>query len=96
MYKLKTQGFKGIFYRYRIHATVSIALKPYLVIPESRTRETYWRTYWIGFLSYNKVKIDLSSEDLNDSNTIALRGREEVNYQGKKKNVKHKLPISYA
>nr|WP_199162802.1 hypothetical protein [Elizabethkingia sp. ASV34] len=36
-------------------------------------------------MSRNKGKIDLSSGDLEGSHTIALRGGEEVGYQGRKK-----------
>lgn len=48
-------------------------------------KENVWKTCWIGFLSRNKTKIDLSSGDLDGSHTIALRGGEEVGYQGRKK-----------
>ncbi|MCL1689426.1 IS5 family transposase [Elizabethkingia anophelis] len=48
-------------------------------------KENVWKTCWIGFLSRNKGKIDLSSGDLDGSHTIALRGGEEVGYQRRKK-----------
>ena len=48
-------------------------------------KENVWKTCWIGFLGRNKGKIDLSSSDLDGSHTIALRGGEEVGYQGRKK-----------
>lgn len=37
------------------------------------------------FLEKNKSKIDLSTVDFDGSHTIAIRGREEVGYQGRKK-----------
>lgn len=48
-------------------------------------KENVWKTCWIGFLSRHKTKIDLSSGDLDGSHTMALRGGEEVGYQGQKK-----------
>lgn len=44
-----------------------------------------WKDCWIGFLSKNKSKIDLSSADLDGSHTTSLRGGEQVGYQGRKK-----------
>jgi len=44
-----------------------------------------WEDCWIQLLSKNKSKLDLSSGDLEGSHTSALRGGEEVAYQGRKK-----------
>lgn len=44
-----------------------------------------WQDCWIQLLSKNKSKLDLSSVDLDGSHTSALRGGEEVAYQGRKK-----------
>ncbi|REC76843.1 IS5/IS1182 family transposase [Chryseobacterium elymi] len=44
-----------------------------------------WEDCWIRLLSKNKSKLDLSSGDLDGSHTSALRGGEEVSYQGRKK-----------
>lgn len=44
-----------------------------------------WEDCWIQLLSKNKSKLDLSSGDLDGSHTSALRGGEEVAYQGRKK-----------
>jgi transposase len=44
-----------------------------------------WEDCWIKLLSKNKSKLDLSSGDLDGSHTSALRGGEEVAYQGRKK-----------
>ncbi|MBD3906062.1 transposase [Chryseobacterium sp. Ch-15] len=44
-----------------------------------------WQDCWIKLLSKNKSKLDLSSVDLDASHTSALRGGEEVAYQGRKK-----------
>lgn len=44
-----------------------------------------WKSCWIALLKANKAKLDLSSGDLDGSHTTALRGGQEVGYQGRKK-----------
>lgn len=44
-----------------------------------------WKSCWIELLKVNKSKLDLSSGDLDGSHTTALRGGQEVGYQGRKK-----------
>lgn len=44
-----------------------------------------WKICWIELLKKHKASIDLSSVDLDGSHTTALRGGEEVGYQGRKK-----------
>lgn len=44
-----------------------------------------WKTCWINILERHKSKLDLSSVDLDGSHTPAIRGGEEVEYQGRKK-----------
>lgn len=44
-----------------------------------------WKDCWIKLLSKHKTEIDLSSGDLDGSHTTALRGGQEVGYQGRKK-----------
>jgi len=44
-----------------------------------------WRSCWIKLLSRNKDKLDLSSGDVDGSHSPALKGGEEVSYQGRKK-----------
>lgn len=44
-----------------------------------------WKSCWIEVLKANKSHLDLSSGDLDGSHTTALRGVEEVGYQGRKK-----------
>lgn len=44
-----------------------------------------WKTCWIGVLDRHKSGLDLSSVDLDGSQTPAIRGGEEVEYQGRKK-----------
>jgi len=44
-----------------------------------------WKICWIELLKKHKTSIDLSSVDLDGSHTTALRGGEEVGYQGRKK-----------
>jgi len=44
-----------------------------------------WQTCWVKILSRYKSKLDLSSADIDGSHTTALRGGEDVAYQGRKK-----------
>lgn len=44
-----------------------------------------WKSCWIQLLKKYKSLLDLSSSDLDGSHTTALRGGEEVGYQGRKK-----------
>lgn len=44
-----------------------------------------WQSCWTDLLKKNKSCIDLSSGDIDGSHTKALRGGEEVGYQGRKK-----------
>jgi len=44
-----------------------------------------WKNCWIELLKIHKSKLDLSSSDLDGSHTTALRGGEDVEYQGRKK-----------
>ena len=49
-----------------------------------------WQSCWTELLKKNKSLIDLSSADLDGSHTTALRGGEQVAYQGRK-NVKQRI-----
>jgi len=44
-----------------------------------------WKSCWIELLKEHRSKLDLSSGDLDGSHTTALRGGQEVGYQGRKK-----------
>lgn len=44
-----------------------------------------WKDCWIKFLDAHKGHLDLSSVDLDGSHTPAIRGGEQVEYQGRKK-----------
>ena len=44
-----------------------------------------WKSCWVELLKANKSNLDLSSGDLDGSHTTALRGGQEVGYQGRKK-----------
>ncbi len=44
-----------------------------------------WKACWIELLKANKSNLDLSSGDIDGSHTTALRGGQEVGYQGRKK-----------
>ncbi|GLB53578.1 hypothetical protein NBRC110019_26190 [Neptunitalea chrysea] len=45
----------------------------------------FWKACWIEFLKRHRSKLDLSSVDLDGSHTPAIRGGEQVDYQGRKK-----------
>lgn len=44
-----------------------------------------WKSCWIQLLSVHRSELDLSSSDLDGSHTPALKGGEQVGYQGRKK-----------
>jgi transposase len=44
-----------------------------------------WKNCWIGILDKYKSSLDLSSIDIDGSHTPAIRGGEQVEYQGRKK-----------
>jgi transposase len=48
-------------------------------------RNGSWKDRWVQFLSGNKAEIDLSSGDFDGSHTTAIRGGEQVEYQGGKR-----------
>lgn len=48
-------------------------------------KKDVWREGWIGLLSRHKSGLNLSSSDLDGSHTPALKGGEDVGYQGRKK-----------
>ena len=48
-------------------------------------KEDVWKSCWVGILKNNKSSLDLSSGDMDGSHTTALRGGQEVGYQGRKK-----------
>lgn len=45
----------------------------------------FWKACWIKFVERHRSKLDLSSVDLDGSHTPAIRGGEQVDYQGRKK-----------
>lgn len=44
-----------------------------------------WKSLWLHLLNKHRTKFDMSSVDLDGSHTVAMRGGEEVGYQGRKK-----------
>lgn len=44
-----------------------------------------WKSLWLHLLDRHRNELDMSSVDLDGSHTPALRGGEEVGYQGRKK-----------
>lgn len=48
-------------------------------------KQDFWKDCWIALLSKYKSRLDLSSSDLDGSHTTALKGGEQVGYQGRKK-----------
>ena len=49
------------------------------------SKDGSWQACWIQLLDNHKAELDLSSIDIDGSHTPALRGGEEVAYQGRKK-----------
>jgi len=45
----------------------------------------FWHDCWAKLLNRHKSKFDLSSVDIDGSHTPAIRGGEQVEYQGRKK-----------
>ncbi len=48
-------------------------------------KQDLWKCCWIQILSKHKSHLDLSSGDLDGSHTTAIKGGQEVGYQGRKK-----------
>lgn len=44
-----------------------------------------WKSMWVRLLDKHRNELDISGVDLDGSHTAALRGGEEVEYQGRKK-----------
>ena len=44
-----------------------------------------WKSLWLQLLDKHRSELDMSSVDLDGSHTPAIRGGEEVGYQGRKK-----------
>lgn len=44
-----------------------------------------WKSLWLQLLDKHRSALDMSSVDLDGSHTPAMRGGEEVGYQGRKK-----------
>lgn len=44
-----------------------------------------WKSMWVRLLDKHRNELDMSGVDLDGSHTAALRGGEEVGYQGRKK-----------
>lgn len=49
------------------------------------SKDGNWKQCWIHLLKKNKSSLDLSSGDVDGSHTSAIRGGEQVAYQGRKK-----------
>ena len=44
-----------------------------------------WKSLWLQLLDKHRSALDMSSVDLDGSHTPAIRGGEEVGYQGRKR-----------
>ena len=49
------------------------------------SKQGVWKTCWVKLLDRHRAEFDLSSVDLDGSHSPALKGREAVAYQGRKK-----------
>jgi len=85
LYKLKT----GIQWEYLpVESLFSVNVLHYKTVfghYRKWCKKDVWKSCWIQLLSNNKSNLDLSSGDLDGSHTTALRGGEQVAYQGRKK-----------
>lgn len=85
LYKLKT----GIQWEYLpVESLFSVEVLHYKTVfghYRNWCKKDVWKSCWIQLLRNNKSSLDLSSSDLDGSHTTALRGGEQVAYQGRKK-----------
>jgi len=85
LYKLKT----GVQWEYLpVESLFSVETLHYKTVfghYRKWCKQDVWKSCWIELLKSNKSKLDLSSSDLDGSHTTALRGGEQVGYQGRKK-----------
>lgn len=51
-----------------------------------------WKSLWLQLLDKHRSELDMSSVDLDGSHTPAIRGGEEVGYQGRK-NARRPMPF---
>ena len=49
------------------------------------SKKCEWKSLWLQLLGRHRSELDMSSVDLDGSHTPAIRGGEEVGYQGRKK-----------
>lgn len=85
LYKLKT----GVQWEYLpVESLFSVVILHYKTVfghYRKWCEQGVWKSCWIQLLKNNKSSIDLSSGDLDGSHTTALKGGEQVGYQGRKK-----------
>lgn len=85
LYKLKT----GVQWEYlptrSLFSAELLSYKTVFYHYRKWCKEGIWKACWIQLLKKHKSQIDLSSGDLDGSHTPAIRGGEEVGYQGRKK-----------
>jgi transposase len=85
LYKLKT----GVQWEYlpveSLFSANKLHYKTVFVHYRKWCKQDVWKLCWIQLLKNNKSNIDLSSGDIDGSHTTALKGGEQVGYQGRKK-----------
>lgn len=84
LYKLKT----GVQWEYlpvkSLFSEVILSYKSVFWHFRKWCKKDEWQESWFGILCKHKNMVDLSSGDIDGSHTPALRGGEEVAYQGRK------------
>lgn len=55
---------------------------PYIIITTKWSKSGEWKSMWVRLLDKHRNELDMSGVDLDGSHTAALRGGEEVGYQG--------------
>jgi transposase len=85
LYKLKT-GCQWAFLPVKsLFSEVVLSYKTVFWHYRKWCKNNSWKHCWISLLSKHKSCLDLSSGDIDASHTPAIKGGEEVAYQGRKK-----------
>jgi transposase len=85
LYKLKT-GCQWAFLPVKsLFSDVVLSYKSVFWHYRKWCKNSNWKQCWVSLLSKHKSRLDLSSGDIDGSHTTAIKGGEEVAYQGRKK-----------
>ena len=85
LYKLKTGVQWSYLPVHSLFSDVALSYKTVFGYYRKWCKSGVWEQCWIDLLKNNKSCLDLSSADIDGSHTPALKGGEQVGYQGRKK-----------